>query len=104
MGFFESLTMLNLGPSSVVLPVYVTVIMRESPLARHGSACVPTPLDPAGQSSRSLGAGAAVGGGATGAAAATEALGLEAGASFFASSSQAKSTVASTKSDTSLDD
>src|SRR5690349_3340002 len=87
--------MLNLGPSSVVLPVYFTSIMRRSPLAKHGSASVPTPLEPFGQSSRSLGgAGGVLGaGGAT--AAGGAALGATAGGSFFfASSSQPKTSEA----------
>jgi hypothetical protein len=79
--------------------------MRESPLPRHGSVKVPTPLDPSGQSSRSLGGwalGVGVGAGATVAA---EALGLAAGdSSFLTSCSQPKTSVASTKTDKSFDD
>src|ERR1041384_7978105 len=76
--------MLNFGPSSVVLPVYFTSIMRASPLARQGFSEVPTPLEPLGQSSRSLGAGSGVG---VGAGATTAALGVGAAAFFSAGSS-----------------
>src|SRR5450432_1025030 len=76
--------------------------MREAPFPRHGSVKVPIPLDPSGQSSRSLGGWAlGAGGGAT---AATEALGLAAGSSFLASSSQPRRSVASTTADRSFDD
>src|SRR5687767_1565718 len=71
--------------------------MRESPLALHGSAFVPNPLEPSGQSSRGFGgAGGAVGAGTAGvAAAATDALGWTGTDSFFASSSQPQRTAAS---------
>ena len=82
---------MNFGPSSVVLPVYFTSIMRESPLPLHGASMVPMPLDPSGQSALGLG-GSGVGGGGGGAGA-TEALGFSAGASGFGSSLQLKSSV-----------
>ena len=59
--FFVLLVTLNFGPSSVVLPEYLTSIIRESPLPLHGSPEVPMPLDPSGQSSRGLGGGGGVG-------------------------------------------
>src|SRR5687768_16580842 len=87
--------MLNFGHSSVVLPVYATSIMRESPLARHGLSLVPGRVEPLGQSSLLLGVSAlGVGGGAATAAAA---LGLAGAASFLAASSQPNSRGASTR-------
>src|SRR6478752_3589091 len=77
--------------------------MRDSPLARQGSAEVPTPLEPLGQSSRSLGgAGGVLGTGGVGMAAAG-ALGLAGGASFLASSSQPSRSVVNERASSSLD-
>src|SRR6478609_1144121 len=77
--------------------------MRASPFPRHGSFWVPTPLEPSGQSSRSLG-GAGVGGGGGGVTTAAEALGFAGGSSFCAGSSQPSSSVASANADRIFDD
>src|SRR5262245_22010046 len=53
----------NDGPSSAILPVQATSIMRAIPLPSHGSLKVPTPLESLGQSSRGW-AGGGGGGGA----------------------------------------
>jgi hypothetical protein len=85
--FLVLLTTLNFGPSSVVFPDHVTSIIRVVPLPRHGSADVPIPFEPSGQSSRGLGGGGGVGAG-VGAAATAEAVASAGAASSFFSSSQ----------------
>src|SRR5262245_28009671 len=104
MGRFDLLMTWNLGPSSVVLPVYLTSIMRVSPLPRQGAAEVPTPLEPWGQSSRSLGGASAVGATAGAALASAAALGLVGAASFLGSSSQPSRSAANKGTSTSFDD
>jgi hypothetical protein len=79
--------------------------MRESPLPRQGLSDVPTPLDPFGQSSRSLGGASAVGAAGGGATAAVGALALATGgASLAGSSSQPQASAASTTMSGSFDD
>src|SRR4051794_1925160 len=79
--------------------------MRESPLALQGSAEVPMPLEPSGQSSRGLGgAGGGAGGGVLDATAATLALGAGAGSSFFGSSLQPKRSAAHERINGSVDE
>ena len=76
--------------------------MRELPLAKQGSAEVPTPLDPLGQSSRSLGGAGGVLGTGGGVGAGAAALGLVA-AGGFASSSQPSWSVRNGKVNSSVD-
>src|SRR4051812_26854678 len=77
--------------------------MRASPLARHGLSDVPTPLEPLGQSSRSLAGGGSTlgaGGGATAAAA----LGFAAAGFFSTSSSQPARSTTNVRPSTSFDE
>src|SRR6187402_213213 len=77
--------------------------MRDSPVARHGLAEVPMPLEPLGQSSRSLAGGSALGAGG-GATTGGAALGLAADGFFSASSSQPARSVARPSTTQSLDE
>jgi hypothetical protein len=70
----------------------------------HGSPEVPIPVEPAGQSSRGLGGGGGGVGVGVGAGAAAEAVGFSATGSFFASSSQPTTSVATRSANGSFDD
>src|SRR3954465_8847323 len=95
MGFFVKFVTLNFGPSSVVFPVYFTSIMRDSPLPLQGSAGVPSPLEPSGQSSRGFG-GSTFGGGG-GSEATAVALGFAGAGASVGSFEQPKTSGASTR-------